>query len=151
MKCVLEMRALDTRSQYRSDAFGDLLRELTFDFFGSGRHKITMNELLVQDNAVLLDVRSAEEVQTLALPFSHDVTSLHIPTTDIPDRMGEIPRERPVVVFCSAGIRAAIVYAYLRTMGFERVRILLGGYPDITEQARPARLWKRLNAGGKAP
>jgi len=124
---------------------------MTFDFFGSGQHKISMNELLVQDSAVLLDVRSTEEVHTLALPFLHDVTRLHIPTPDIPGRIGEIPRERPVAVFCSAGIRAAIVYAYLRTMGFEQVRILVGGYPDITKQARPGRLWKRLSAGGTTP
>jgi hypothetical protein len=62
-----------TRSPHEVDSFADLLKELTFDFFGSGQHKITMNELLVQDNAVLLDVRSIEEVQTLALPFLHDV------------------------------------------------------------------------------
>ena len=139
------MQEMDTRSA-RPDAFGDFLRELTFDFFGSGQHKITMNELLLQDNAVLLDVRSTEEVQTLALPFLHDVKLLHIPTSDIPDRIGEIPADLPVAVFCSAGTRSAIVYAYLRIMGLDRVRILVGGYPDITEQAKPGRLWKRLNS-----
>jgi len=106
---------------------------------------------VAQQTAVLLDVRSTEEVQTLALPFSHDLTCLHIPTPDIPSRIGEIPRDRPVAVFCPAAIRAAIVYAYLRTMGFEQVRILVGGYPDITEQARPGQLWKRLSAGGTKP
>ena len=130
-------------------SFGDLLKELTFDFFGSGQHKITMNELLLQDNAVLLDVRSIEEVQTLALPFLHDIRLLNIPTSDIPDRIGEIPKDQPVAVFCSAGTRSAIVFAYLRIMGLDHVRILVGGYPDVTEQAKPGKLWKRLKAKGK--
>lgn len=127
-------------------SFSDLLRELTFEFLGSGRHKVTMGELLSQSDAVLLDVRSREEVGTLALPFSHDLTTLHIPTNEIPDRMGEIPADRLVAVFCSAGIRAAIVYAYLRSMGFDQVRILVGGYPEVTEHAKPGKLWKRLQA-----
>jgi len=62
--------------------------------------------------------------------------------------MNEVPKDRPVAVFCSAGIRAAIVYAYLRIMGFEQVRILVGGYPDLMEQARPGPLWKRLKVHG---
>jgi rhodanese-related sulfurtransferase len=90
-----------------------------------------------------------EEVQTLALPFLHDVRLLHIPTSDIPARISEIPKNQPVAVFCSAGTRSAIVYAYLRIMGLDRVRILVGGYPDVTEQATPGRLWKRLKAKGK--
>jgi len=134
--------------EHGSRSFDDLLRELTFDFFGSGQHKITADKLLSLPNAVLLDVRSTEEAQTLALPFSHDLTTLHIPTNEIPDRMNEVPKDRPVAVFCSAGIRAAIVYAYLRTKDFGAVRILVGGYPDLTEQAKPGKLWKRLKADG---
>jgi len=100
---------------------------------------------------VLLDVRSPEEVQILALQFSPDVTMLNIPTDDIPNRIGEIPKDRLVAVFCSAGTRSAIVYAYLRIMGFDRVRILAGGYSDIMDQAKPGKLWKRLNARRKTP
>jgi len=142
-------QAMTTQPEHGSRSFDDLLRELTFDFFGSGQHKITADKLLSLPNAVLLDVRSTEEVQTLVLPFLHDLTTLHIPTNDIPDRLGEIPKDRPVAVFCSAGTRSAIVYAYLRTKDFERVRILVGGYPDLTEQAKPGKVWKRLNARGK--
>ena len=140
-----------TRSVHQPDAFGDFLRNLTFEFFGSGRHKISIEQLLAEPGAVLLDVRSPEEVQTLALQFSPDVTMLHIPTDDIPNRIGEIPKDRLVAVFCSAGTRSAIVYAYLRIMGFDRVRILAGGYSDIMDQAKPGKLWKRLTARRKTP
>ena len=83
MKPTMERRPLETRVSCELNAFDDLLRELAFDLLGSGQHKITMDELLLQDDALLLDVRSKEKVQTLALPFSHDVTTLHIPTNDI--------------------------------------------------------------------
>jgi len=149
MRAVQEMQTVNTQSTQEVASFGDLLKELTFDFFGSGKHNITMNEFLLQENSILLDVRSTEEVQTLAMPFLHDVKFLHIPTNDIPDRVDEIPEDQPVAVFCSSGTRSAIVYAYLRIMGFNRVRILAGGYPDITEQAKPGKLWKRLKARGR--
>jgi len=131
-------------------SFSNLLREFTFDFFGSGQHKITVGELFSLPDAMLLDVRSTEEVQTLALPFSHDVVTLHIPTNSIPDRIGEIPKDQPVAVFCLAGTRSAIVYAYLRTSGFEQVRILVGGFPELAEQAKPGKVWKRLRARREA-
>jgi len=137
------------RSAYKPGTFDDFLRRLTFAFFGSGQHKITVERLLAEPEAVLLDVRSTEEARALALGLSPGVTTLHIPTDAVPDRIHEIPRDRLVAVFCSAGTRSAIVYAYLQIMGFDRVRILAGGYPDITEQVKPGRLWKRLNARGK--
>jgi len=125
--------------------FDELLKEMTFDFFGSGEHKMTVEQLLSEPGAVLLDVRSNEEIGTLNLPFSHDVTTLRIPTTEIPDRLHEIPADRQVAVFCSAGTRSAIVYAYLRTMGLDRARVLVGGYGEIAEHAKPGKLWKRMN------
>ena len=113
-----------------------------------GKHKVTMNELVAQHTAALVDVRSTEEeVQTLAMPFSHDLTCLHIRPPDIPSRMSEIPREQAMAVFCSAAIRAAIGYACLGNMGFEQVRVPV----RITEQARPGGLWKRLSAGRAIP
>ena len=141
---------MTSQSVQGSRELGDILTEMTFEFFGSGQHKISLDPLLSKSGAVILDVRSSEEVQTLSLPRSGDMTVLHIPTNEIPDRFSEIPTDRPVAVFCSAGIRAAIVYAYLRTLGFERVRILKGGLADLAEQAKPGKLWKRLGDRGQS-
>ncbi len=137
---------MGTQANQNFRSFDKLLKELTFDFFGSGQHKITADELLSLPDAVLLDVRSAEEVQTLALPFSRDLTTLHIPTNEIPNRLGEIPTDRLVAVFCSAGIRASIVYAYLRITDYKAVRILVGGFSGLTEQAKPGKLWTRMKS-----
>ena len=117
-------------------SFDELLRSMTFEFFGTGRHKISPEKLLDEPGAVLLDVRSTEEAETIALRFSHDLKVLHIPENEIPDRLAEIPRGHMVAVFCSAGVRSSIVYAYLRLKGFEQARVLAGGYPDLVEQAK---------------
>ena len=129
-------------------SFDKLISEMTFDFFGSGQHKISADKLFSQPEGVLLDIRSKEEVETLSLPFSNDITVLHIPTDEIPKRLEEIPKNQPVAIFCSAGTRAAIVYAYLRLKDYTRVRILLGGLEDFVKHAKPGSLWMRLRGQG---
>jgi len=129
-------------------SFEKLISEMTFDFFGSGQHKISADKLFSQPEGILLDIRSEEEVGTLSLPLSHDITVLHIPTNEIPKRLGEIPTDQPIAIFCSAGIRAAIIYAYLRMKNYKHVRILVGGLEDLVKHAKPGSLWTRLRGRG---
>lgn len=133
-----------------SHSFDKLISEMTFDFFGSGQHKISADKLFSQPEGILLDIRSKEEVETLALPLANDITVLHIPTDEIPDRLGEIPTDQQIAIFCSAGIRAAIIYAYLRVKNYTQVRILVGGLEDLAKHAKPGSLWKRLQARGQS-
>lgn len=121
-----------------------VLQTMTFEFFGSGKHKINMEKLITMDNAIFLDVRSVPEVESLPFKLRHHIEVLHISTDEIPDRMNEIPRDKTVGVFCSAGTRSAIVYAYLRSKGYENVRLVLGGYEEITKLLLPGRLVKHL-------
>jgi rhodanese-related sulfurtransferase len=71
---------------------------------------------------VLLDVREPWERETASIE-----PSLHIPMNDVPDRVGEIPRDRDLVVYCHHGSRSAAVAGYLEGEGFERVINLEGG------------------------
>ena len=130
----------------------NLLREFSFDFFGSGKHKMTTEELFSTRGAVLLDVRSEEEVDVLALGLGLGpaLRVIHIPTHEIPDRVHDIPADCPVAVFCTAGIRAAMVYVYLHTLGFDNVRVLSGGLPELVGHALPGAIWKRGQSSGKA-
>jgi len=122
----------------------EVLRSMTFEFFGSSGHKIPVEKLFETEGAVLLDVRAHEEVKSVQLRLEHHVEVLHIPTDEVPDRLDEIPRDRPVGVFCSAGTRSAIVYAYLRSKGYDNVRVVLGGYEAITEHMLPGKLLKHI-------
>jgi uncharacterized membrane protein SpoIIM required for sporulation/rhodanese-related sulfurtransferase len=58
--------------------------------------------------AVVLDVREPEEVRTGAFPGA-----LHIPVREIAARVGELPRGKPVVVYCASGVRAGAAAALL--------------------------------------
>jgi len=125
-------------------ALEEVLREMDFAFFGKGRHKTTVAELLDNREAVLVDLRSREEVDLAAFPLKGLVSCLHIPVNEVPDRLGEIPKDKPVGLFCSAGVRTCIVYAYLRAKGYANVRIVEGGYANLVEELKPGKVSRRL-------
>ena len=132
-----------------SQSLGTVLRKMTFDVFATGQHKISRDEFFSIRDAVLLGVRSNEEVCVLSLAPAVNLTVLHIPLHEIPNRVDEIPADRSVAVFSSAGIRATMVYVYLRTLGFGGVRIVSGGLPEWIGQALPGAIWKRHRAAGE--
>jgi len=128
-----------------------VLTTMSFEFFGAGKHKLDIEKLLTMDKAVLLDVRSYPEVESLQLKLKHHIEVLHIPIDEIPHRIGEIPPDRTVGIFCSAGTRSAIVYAFLRAKGYENVRVVLGGYEAVASLVLPGKLLKhiQMEKGGK--
>lgn len=60
-----------------------VLRTMTFEFFGAGKHKIEMEKLLTMNDAVFLDVRSYPEVESLQLKLEHHIEVLYIPLDEI--------------------------------------------------------------------
>ena len=127
------------------EKLNELLHGMTFDFFGSGKHKIEMEKLLETPEAVFLDVRSTEELESIQIRLEHHIQVLWIPIEEIPERTNEIPRDRPVGVFCSSGTRSTIVYLYLRYLGYENVRITPGSYEAITSLLMPGKLHKAIS------
>ena len=123
----------------------NVMRTMTFEFFGSGKHKIKPSDHFSEENALFLDVRSGEERDTLHFKLIHHMPVLHIPITELPDRLNEIPKDKQVGIFCSSGVRASIAYVYLRAHGYENVCILDGGY-SIVEELKPGKLLKTIKA-----
>jgi phage shock protein E len=68
---------------------------------------------LVAQGATLLDVRTSEEFAS-----GHLDGAVLIPVSDLAVRMGELPRDRPVVVYCRSGRRSAAAADQLRSAGF---------------------------------
>ena len=130
------------------EKYDEILKSMSFEFFGSGKHKIKSSVHFSSENAVFLDVRSKEEHETLSFNLIHHMPVIHIPITEIPNRFNEIPKNKTVGVFCSSGVRSSIVYAYLRRKGFENVRILEGGYNEVTEEIKPGKLLKKIKNKG---
>ena len=121
----------------------DLLRSMTFDFFGNGNHKITPTKLFTENNALFLDVRSREEYKSLSFSLEHHIPSLHIPINEIPERINEIPKDKLIGIFCPASIRATMVYSYLKILDYQ-VRIVEGGYDGLTTELKPGNVYKHI-------
>ena len=121
-----------------------LLKRLTFDFFGTGQHKIAPDQLMQKDNVLFLDVRSREEAETLAFKFKYhpNITCENIPLNELPDKINNIPKEKFIAVFCPANVRSSIAFIYLLSKGFKNVRIIEGGYPGISEAVKPGKVLK---------
>lgn len=69
---------------------------------------------LIDDGALLLDVRTPAEVATGAPDGA-----VNIPVQELATRMGELPRERPLVVYCRSGARSATAVGQLLAAGFD--------------------------------
>ncbi len=71
---------------------------------------------------VLLDVREPWERAQAAIE-----PSLHIPMQEISQRIAELPRDRPIVVYCHSGHRSSMVAMYLSNQGLKDIANLSGG------------------------
>lgn len=84
---------------------------------------ITWRELLAQkDEVVLIDVRTEEEYAFGSMPGA-----LNVPLDDIRNRLKDIPKDKPVVLFCAVGLRGYLASRILIGLGYANVRNLLGG------------------------
>jgi adenylyltransferase/sulfurtransferase len=88
--------------------------------------EITVEELKTRldrgDDLFILDVRNPEEYQICKLEGS-----TLIPLPALPQRIGELDRNREMVVHCKSGMRSQRAIAFLRTQGFTRLANLKGG------------------------
>lgn len=91
---------------------------------GRSRH-IQWHELLEKDlsSLFLLDVRTPEEYQLGTIEGA-----VNIPHYEVRQRLEEIPRDRTIVVFCAAGLRAYLAERILRENGYTDIYNLSGGY-----------------------
>ena len=128
------------------DTFDSLLKRMDFDFFGSGQHKIEFEQLFADGESLLLDVRSREEHESLEIKLQYHLPVVWILIDEIPDRYAQLPREKTIGVFCSAGTRSTIVYAYLLAKGYARVRIAPSNYDALTKMLLPGKLHKAVCA-----
>ncbi len=77
---------------------------------------------LHQEGALLLDVREPFEVATCAI-----AGSMPIPMRQIPEALGDLPRNRLILVQCHYGGRSLRVTQFLRANGFDQVSNVAGG------------------------
>lgn len=81
---------------------------------------------------LLLDVRGAGEFAA-----AHIAGSVHIPYGELPRRLDELPRERPVATICKGGKRSGLAASVLQREGFETIHVAFGGVGTWADEGRP--------------
>jgi rhodanese-related sulfurtransferase len=75
-----------------------------------------------RQNIYLLDVRTPQEFQQARIAGAH-----LIPIDQLMQRVGELPQDRPILVYCAVGSRSAQVFSFLARRGYAEVYNLDGG------------------------
>jgi hydroxyacylglutathione hydrolase len=78
--------------------------------------------LASHEQPLAVDVRNPHERGKKYVPGS---TSM--PLNHLPDRMGELPKDRPLLVYCAGGYRSSIAASLLQRHGFSGVSEIAGG------------------------
>ncbi len=88
-------------------------------------HQISVQELKLltdrKENFFLLDVRNPDEHQLFNLGGTL------IPLSELAQRVNEIPRDVPVIIYCHSGYRSGVAQELLQSIGIKDVKNLMGG------------------------
>jgi hydroxyacylglutathione hydrolase len=94
----------------------------------SGR--LTVHELAarLRDGAggapLLIDVRQPSEFAA-----GHVAGAIHLAAGELPDRLAELPRDRPIAAICASGYRSSVAASLLSRAGFDDVSWVADGLP----------------------
>ncbi len=83
-------------------------------------------------NIYLLDVRTPEEFRQARLKGA-----VLIPISEIERRLGEIPRNRTIVVYCAVGSRSNMVAGFLVEKGYSEVYNVAEGIVGLYRNGFP--------------
>ncbi len=78
---------------------------------------------LREENALFLDVRTPDEFALGSIDGA-----INIPIDSLRTRMGELPKDKTIVVFCGVGLRGYVALKILLQHGYTKVCNLSGGY-----------------------
>jgi rhodanese-related sulfurtransferase len=76
---------------------------------------------LLEEGAQLLDVRADHEWEAGRIAGAK-----HLPLPQLPQRTGELDKDRPVVIYCRGGNRSSMATAALAESGFDAVKLSEG-------------------------
>jgi len=86
-------------------------------------HEITIEQAvaIIEQGAALIDVRDSAEYRDGHLPGA-----VNIPMGELPHRLAEIDRDRPVYVVCAVGNRSGAMTNVLTAFGFDAANVAGG-------------------------
>jgi molybdopterin/thiamine biosynthesis adenylyltransferase/rhodanese-related sulfurtransferase len=115
----MSFRTLRLRQQH--DQHAAITGLIDYDQFcnPANLHEVTQ----IVDGAVVIDVREPYEWDA-----GHIDGARQIPLGELPNRLGELPRDADIVFYCQAGGRSARALDIARDAGLTRAKHLRGGY-----------------------
>lgn len=90
------------------------------------------------DTPLVLDVREPWELQTANVGAGAGYELLAIPMGQLPTRIEELDRDRPIACLCHHGVRSLRVAAFLDHHGFTRLANISGGIDAWSQERDPA-------------
>jgi len=90
---------------------------------GSEAREVSREEArkLVADGAQLIDVRADHEWEAGRISGA-----THVPLAQLPEHLGEIDKDRPVVLYCRGGNRSSMAAAALAEAGYDAAKLSEG-------------------------
>lgn len=122
-------QATTTFSALTVRELGNFLSTLPADFYGM--QPAAAKQMMDTLEVFILDVREPAEFKAGRIPGA-----VNIPIRDLPKRLGEIPKGKPIILYCGSGHRGAMALVYLRGQGYN-VRNVLGGFKAWSEANLP--------------
>ena len=84
-------------------------------------------ENLLKNKEFLLDVREEYEYQD-----GHIKGAVNLPLREILEKKDTLPKDKDIYVYCRSGHRSADAVNFLKSLGFEKVHNVDGGFIDIS-------------------
>lgn len=90
---------------------------------GSEAREVSREEArkMVAEGAQLVDVRADHEWEAGRIGGA-----THVPLAQLPERLGDIDKDRPVVLYCRGGNRSSMAAAALADAGYDAVKLSEG-------------------------
>ena len=92
---------------------------------GGGKVASSIVKQKLESGAFIVDVRTPDEFRDGAYPGAKN-----IPLGDLGTRMGEIPKDKPVILYCASGARSSSAARAMKQAGYADVTNA-GGLGDM--------------------
>lgn len=102
-----------------SDAIDNFLTSLPRDYYTITNTE-ALKSIVKRDNPLLIDVRQPSEYASGHIP-----NAINIPLQTLTANLDKIPKDRPVVLYCTSGYRTGMGVLTLQMLGYTNVR----GFP----------------------
>ncbi|WP_298504458.1 MBL fold metallo-hydrolase [uncultured Maribacter sp.] len=92
-------------------------------------NRITNKEFEVGYKAempLIVDIRKRSEYNS-----EHVLGAINVPLNEINQRLAELPKEKPFILYCAGGYRSMIAASILKQRGWDDFADVIGGFADI--------------------